>query len=154
MSALSALEQVLENRWEAVRARLPGREREPVGLVEALRHECDSNAVVSPGGRVMVPNAYEVELAAPLHEEPGRRAGGVGQVLTDHLARHAAQKGYEWAGPLTVHVVRTRDLPDGGHRVSSSVMRHVSAAAFQRAGRRRGAGAPEGRGAALTAHRR
>ncbi|MCT7355917.1 DUF3662 domain-containing protein [Streptomyces sp. 15-116A] len=136
MSALSALEQALENRWETVWARMLGREREPVELVEALRRECDSNAVVSPGGRVMVPNAYDVELADPVHEELNRRGGGVGQALTDSLARHAARHGYAWAGPLTVHVGRAKDLPDGRrYRVASSVMRHVSAEGFQRAGR-------------------
>ncbi|MFI9821386.1 DUF3662 domain-containing protein [Streptomyces sp. NPDC052013] len=135
MSALSALEQALENRWEAVWARMLGRDREPVELVEALRHECDSNAVVSPAGRVMVPNAYDVELADTVHEELCRRGTSVGQALTDSLARHAARQGYAWAGPLTVHVGRSRDLPNGRYRVASSVMRHVSAAGFQQAER-------------------
>ncbi len=63
MSALSALETALENRWEALWARMSG--RDPLELVDALRRECDSNAVVCRAGRVMVPNAYDVELSAP-----------------------------------------------------------------------------------------
>ncbi|WP_371102623.1 DUF3662 domain-containing protein, partial [Streptomyces sp. PU_AKi4] len=98
MSALSALEDALENRWEALWARLFG--REPVELVDALRRECDSHAVVCRAGRVLVPNAYDVELAEPVHEELTRRGSRVGQALTDRLARHAARHGYEWAGPL------------------------------------------------------
>lgn len=135
MSALSALEEALENRWETVWARMLGRTREPVELLEALRHECDSNAVVSPAGRVMVPNAYQVELADTVHDELTRRGSSVGQVLTDSLARHAARHGYAWAGPLAVHVRRSRDVPNGRYRVASSVMRHVSARAFQRVAR-------------------
>lgn len=95
MSALSALETALENRWEALWARMSG--RDPLELVDALRRECDSNAVVCRAGRVMVPNAYDVELSAPVHEELTRRGDSVGQVLTDRLARHAARHGYEWA---------------------------------------------------------
>ncbi|GAA2273318.1 hypothetical protein GCM10010415_45620 [Streptomyces atrovirens] len=133
MSALSALEEALENRWEALWARLSG--REPVELVDALRRECDSHAVVCRAGRVMVPNAYDVELAEPVHEELTRRGSRVGQALTDRLARHAARHGYEWAGPLAVHVRRSAEVPNGRFRVASSVMPHVSADAFQRAGR-------------------
>lgn len=131
MSALSALEAALENRWDALWARMSG--RDPVELVDALRRECDSNAVVCRAGRVMVPNAYDVELADPVHEELTRRDGGVGQMLTDRLARHAARHGYEWAGPLAVHVRRSAEVPNGRYRVASSVMPHVSADGFQRA---------------------
>ncbi|MGV9846744.1 DUF3662 domain-containing protein [Streptomyces fungicidicus] len=133
MSALSVLEKALENRWEALWRRMTG--RESAELVDALRRECDSKAVVCRAGRVMVPNAYDVELAAPVHEELTRRGGGVGQALTDRLARHAARHGYEWAGPLAVHVHRSTEVPNGRYRVASSVMPHVSADAFQRAGR-------------------
>ncbi len=131
MSALSAMEKALETRWEALWARMSG--RDPVELVDALRRECDSNAVVCRAGRVMVPNAYDVELSGPVHEELSRRGGRVGQLLTDRLARHAARHGYEWAGPLAVHVRRSAELPDGRYRVASSVMPHVSADGFQRA---------------------
>lgn len=131
MSALSAMEKTLENRWEALWARVSGRDR--VELVDALRRECDSNAVVCRAGRVMVPNAYDVELSGPVHEELTRRGSRVGQLLTDRLARHAARHGYEWAGPLAVHVRRSAELPNGRYRVASSVMPHVSADGFQRA---------------------
>ncbi|MFI2376924.1 DUF3662 domain-containing protein [Streptomyces sp. NPDC018964] len=132
MSALSALENALENRWEALWRRLSG--REPAEIVDALRRECDSHAVVCRAGRVMVPNAYDVELAGPVHEELTRRGGRVGQALVDRLARHAARHGYEWAGPLAVHVSRSSEVPNGRFRVASSVMPHVSAAGFRRAG--------------------
>ncbi|MEU3948491.1 DUF3662 domain-containing protein [Streptomyces sp. NPDC029526] len=135
MSTLRAWEKALETRWEALRARIS--DRGPVELVDALRRECDRHAVVSAGGRVMVPNAYDVELSGPVHEELTRRGSRsrVGQALTDSLARHAARKGYEWAGPLAVHVGRSGDLPDGRYRVASTVMPHVSAEAFGRVSR-------------------
>ncbi|MGC2999046.1 DUF3662 domain-containing protein [Streptomyces sp. G35A] len=132
MSALSALEEALENRWEALWTRMTG--REPVEVVDALLRECDSRAVVCRADRVMVPNAYDVELAGAVHDELAHRGSRVGQALTDSLVRHAARRGYEWAGPLTVHVRRSDDVPNGRYRVTSTVMAHVSAEGFQRAG--------------------
>ncbi|GAA2442443.1 DUF3662 domain-containing protein [Streptomyces glaucus] len=129
MGALSALERALENRWEALWARVL--DKEPVEVLDALRQECDGNAVVSPTGRVMVPNAYDVELADGVHQELGRHGSRVGQALTDGLARHAERRGYEWAGPLTVHVAGSADVPNGRYRVASRVMPHVSAEGFQ-----------------------
>lgn len=133
MSGLSALEQALEHRWDALWARVL--DRDPVEIVEALRRECDSNVVVCSERRVVVPNAYDVELADAVHDELTRHDSQVGQALTDSLARHGERHGYEWAGPLTVHVTRSRAVPNGRYRVASRVMRHVSADGFAHAAR-------------------
>ncbi|WP_371667664.1 DUF3662 domain-containing protein [Streptomyces sp. NBC_00289] len=133
MSALSALEQALEQRWESLWARIF--DKEPVELLDALRRECDSHAVVCSENLVVVPNAYDVELADSVHDELTRRDSRVGQALTDSLARHAEHHGYAWAGPLTVHITRSAHVPNGRYRVASSVMAHVSAEGFQQAAR-------------------
>jgi hypothetical protein len=129
MSAISALEEALESRWEALWARVV--DKEPVELLDALRRECDDNVVVCSESRVVVPNAYDVELADHVYDELTRRDSRVGQELTDSLMRHAEEKGYEWAGPLTVHVTRSSHVPNGRYRVTSCVMNHVSAEGFQ-----------------------
>ncbi|MFF0160821.1 DUF3662 domain-containing protein [Streptomyces sp. NPDC005263] len=129
MSAISALEQALESRWEALWARVV--DKDPVELLDALRRECDNNVVVCSESRVVVPNAYDVELADCVHDEITRRGSSVGQELTDALMRHAEQKGYEWAGPLTVHITRSQAVPNGRYHVASRVMTHVSAEGFQ-----------------------
>ncbi|MEV5357905.1 DUF3662 domain-containing protein [Streptomyces sp. NPDC052693] len=131
MGALSALEQALENRWEALWARVL--DKEPVEVLDALRRECDANAVVCGEGRVMVPNAYDVELPDDVHEHLTRSGTDVGEALTDSLSRHAERRGYEWAGPLAVHVARCPEVPNGRYRVASRVMPHVSADGFFRA---------------------
>lgn len=130
MRALGALEQALENRWEALWSRVFG--KEPVELLDALRRECDSNAIVCSRGRIVVPNAYDVGLADFVHDELARRGSRVGQALTDSLARHGERHGYEWAGPLTVHITKSRQVPNGRCRVASCVMPHVSAEEFSR----------------------
>ncbi|MDQ1065526.1 DUF3662 domain-containing protein [Streptomyces canus] len=131
MSALSTLEQAMEHGWEALWARVL--DREPVELVEALRRECDSHMVVCSESRVVVPNAYDVELADFAYDELVRRGSSVGQALTDSLARHGERQGYEWAGPLTVHISRSDHVPNGRYRVTSAAMPHVSAEGFQQA---------------------
>ncbi|MEU3841382.1 DUF3662 domain-containing protein [Streptomyces sp. NPDC028635] len=131
MGALSGLERALEQRWEALWERVVG--REPVELLAALRRECDEHAVVCSENLVVVPNAYDVELDASVHDELSRHGGRVGQDLTDSLVRHAERKGYAWAGPLTVHITRSREVPNGRYRVASTVMRHVSAQGFEAA---------------------
>ncbi|MEU1852782.1 DUF3662 domain-containing protein [Streptomyces sp. NPDC019990] len=128
MGALSALEETLENRWEALWARVL--DKEPVEVLDALRRECDDNAVVCRAGRVMVPNAYDVELADEVHEHLARHGTDVGQAITDSLCRHAERRGYEFAGPLAVHVARCPDIPNGRYRVASRVMEHVSVDGF------------------------
>ncbi|MFE9023819.1 DUF3662 domain-containing protein [Streptomyces sp. NPDC007808] len=129
MSTLTGWERALERAEGALLAQIF--HREPIELVDALRRECDSNAVVCSQTRVVVPNAYEVELAEHVHDELARRKGEVGQVLTDRLAQYGERRGYEWAGPLAVHVTRSRDVPNGRYRVTSTVMPHVSADGFQ-----------------------
>ncbi|MFG2468489.1 DUF3662 domain-containing protein [Streptomyces canus] len=131
MGALSTLEQAMEHGWEALWARVL--DREPVELLEALRRECDSHVVVCSESRVVVPNAYDVELADFAYDELVRRDSSVGQELTDSLARHGERQGYEWAGPLTVHISRSDHVPNGRYRVTSGAMPHVSAEGFQQA---------------------
>ncbi|MER5963512.1 FhaA domain-containing protein [Streptomyces sp. NPDC002057] len=107
------------------------RHREDVELLDALHRECDQHAVVCSESRVVVPNAYEVELDAQVHEELVRHGhGDVGEALTDDLARHGERKGYEWAGPLTVRVTPVARPPGDPYRVSSGPMPHVRADAF------------------------
>ncbi|WP_326660722.1 DUF3662 domain-containing protein [Streptomyces canus] len=131
MGALSTLEQAMEHGWEALWARVL--DREPVELLEALRRECDSHVVVCSESRVVVPNAYDVKLADFAYDELVRRGSNVGQALTDSLARHGERQGYEWAGPLTVHISRSDHVPNGRYRVTSGAMPHVSAEGFQQA---------------------
>ncbi|MBQ0855305.1 MULTISPECIES: DUF3662 domain-containing protein [Streptomyces] len=129
MSTLTGLERAMERLGGSLLAHF--RHKEPVELIEALHKECDDHIVVCSESRTVVPNAYEVELAEFAHEELERNGGRIDQVLTDSLLRYGEKQGYEWAGPLTVHVTRSPDLPNGRYRVASAVMKHVRAGAFQ-----------------------
>ncbi|MFD8076354.1 DUF3662 domain-containing protein [Streptomyces sp. NPDC059718] len=130
MGTLKRWERVIE-RWEQVLvAKLI--HREPVELVDALRRECDERAVVCSSSRVVVPNVYTVELADAPHRELIPHRARVGEVLTDSLLRHADRRGYEWAGPVTVRIVRSAEVPNGRYRVSSRPMSRIRADALAR----------------------
>lgn len=126
MGTLNRWERVIE-RWErALLARL--RPREPVELLAALRRECDARAVVCGPRRVVVPNVYTVELADTPHRELTPYRARVGEELTDSLLRHADRHGYEWAGPVTVRIVRAAaQVPNVRYRVTSNPMSHIRA---------------------------
>ncbi|MEU6116594.1 DUF3662 domain-containing protein [Streptomyces sp. NPDC047117] len=104
---------------------------DPVQLIDALQRECDDHAVVCSEDRTLVPNAYDVELAPYVHKRLGERDEVVAQALTDTLARHAAEHGYEWAGPLTVHVAESgHSLPNGRYRITSQALPNIPPDAF------------------------
>ncbi|MFD5627579.1 MULTISPECIES: FhaA domain-containing protein [unclassified Streptomyces] len=131
MSTLTGVERALERFGQRMLGRI--RDKEPVELVEALRRECDEHIVVCSESRIVVPNAYDVELAEFAHEELERNGDDrIDQILTDTLARHGERKGYEWAGPLAVHVTKSCHVPNGRYRVASRVMHNVRADAFPR----------------------
>ncbi|WP_414505388.1 DUF3662 domain-containing protein [Streptomyces sp. NEAU-L66] len=117
-------ERVVEDCESALLAKIF--RTDPVELFDALRQECDAHAVVCSQSRVLVPNDYTVELAPQVHDELAARGGEVGRQLTDVLARHAVDRDYEGAGPLTVHVT-TGDVPNGRYRISSAALAHIPA---------------------------
>lgn len=129
MSTLTGWERALERAEGALWGHFFG--REPIDLVAALRRECDSSAVVCSQSRVVVPNAYDVILAEHVHDELARNDAHVGQALTEELAQHGEHQGYEWAGPLAVHVAKAREVPNGRYRVASRATPNVSADGFQ-----------------------
>ncbi|MFI0904428.1 DUF3662 domain-containing protein [Streptomyces sioyaensis] len=124
MGMLRRLERTVEDCESALLAKIF--HTDPIQLLDDLRRECDEHAVVCSRHRVLVPNDYTVELAKEVHEELAARGGEVGRQLTDVLARHAVERDYEWAGPLTVHVTAA-EVPNGRYRVSSAALAHVPA---------------------------
>ncbi|MFI0773711.1 DUF3662 domain-containing protein [Streptomyces sp. NPDC021212] len=128
MDTLTRIERAIERFEDALLAKMFP--TEPVELLGALREECDSQVVMCSPSRVVVPNAYDVELSDEVYEELSRHGKQAGQTLADSLMRHAEERGYEWAGPLTVHVTKSSDVPNGRYRVVATPLTHIRADAF------------------------
>jgi hypothetical protein len=132
MGRLKRWERAIERLEHALLAKVVG--SEPVELLDALRRECDDHAVVCSHHRVVVPNAYTVELAGEVWDQLAQHSDRVGQELTDALLRHGERHLYEWAGPLTVHLTGTAHLPGGRYRVTSTPMNSIRADTLAHAG--------------------
>ncbi|MEU0839098.1 DUF3662 domain-containing protein [Streptomyces sp. NPDC005962] len=128
MDTLTRIERAIERFEDTLLAKVFP--TEPVELLGALREECDSQAVVCSASRVVVPNAFDVELSDEVYEELSRHGKQAGQTLMDSLLRHAEKQGYEWAGPLAVHVAKSDQVPNGRYRVAASPLTHIRADAF------------------------
>lgn len=102
MRVISLIEHTME-RWTATVWTLllpPGQQRGEV--VAILRRQCDDSALILGRERVLVPNAFVIDLPPESH----RRLTTTGTELSRHLAaqvhRHAAEQGYTFAGPVAV----------------------------------------------------
>ena len=129
MGVLQRFERRLEGLVEGAFARAFGGVVQPVELAASLQREAQAHKAIVGHGRVLVPNAYAVELS-PADAE---RLEEYGPALRDELAtvlrEHAAEQGWSFVGPVTVAFRRADDVAAGVSRVSSSVRadEHVSA---------------------------
>ncbi|OMI84980.1 hypothetical protein BSZ07_37410 [Streptomyces sp. M1013] len=99
------MEQWVMNVWSRLS---PARQTHGEALATILR-QCDENALIVGRQRVVAPNAYVIELLAQTHRQISDSALPVPPALAAHVRRHAAERGYTFAGPVTVHL---RPAPD------------------------------------------
>jgi Protein of unknown function (DUF3662)/FHA domain len=142
VGVLQRFERRLEGLVEGAFARAFGGQVQPVEVAAALQREAQSAKVIVGHGRVLVPNAYEVELGAADAE----RFEEFGPALRDELAAmlrdHAAEQGWSFVGPVDVRWVAADDVPAGTVRVRSAVLAAQQVSARTPVGARTAAGRP------------
>jgi hypothetical protein len=93
---------------------------QPVEISSALKRELDTRAAVVARDRILVPNSFRVLLAPADHE----RMAGLGSALITELdqivKQHAAQQGFQFAGPVVIDLVSDPSLTKGLIQVESS----------------------------------
>jgi hypothetical protein len=99
------MEQWVMNVWSRLS---PARQTHGEALTTILR-QCDENALIVGRQRVVAPNAYVIELLPQTHRQISDSALPVAPALAAHVRRHAAERGYTFAGPVTVQL---RPAPD------------------------------------------
>jgi hypothetical protein len=99
------MEQWVMNVWSRLS---PARQTHGEALTTILR-QCDENALIVGRQRVVAPNAYVIELLPQTHRQISDSALPVAHALAAHVRRHAAERGYTFAGPVTVQL---RPAPD------------------------------------------
>jgi hypothetical protein len=119
MGVLHRFEQRLEQAVTGAFARAFRSAVQPVEIAAALQREIDNSAQILSRDRMLVPNAFVVELSESDHD----RLSPYGSTLSDELSTlvkdYVAQQRYTLAGPLTIAFERDPSLTTGRFRVRS-----------------------------------
>ncbi|MGW7072902.1 DUF3662 domain-containing protein [Streptomyces sp. NPDC054855] len=113
----SVLEKWTAPLWDRV---LPGQREQPEVLAE-LRQTCDDNTVIVDRQRVLAPNTYTLELPPASHRRLATYKAQVQRQLGAQVCRHAAEQGYTFPGPVSVHIHAAAEDTVDQFRVYSGV---------------------------------
>ncbi|WP_371525018.1 DUF3662 domain-containing protein [Streptomyces sp. NBC_01283] len=113
----NALEKWTDPLWERV---LPGQRDQPEVLAE-LRQTCDDNTIIVDRECILAPNTYTLELPPDSHRRLAPYKAQVQRQLDAQVCRHAAEQGYTFPGPVSVHIHAASDGAVEQFRLSSGV---------------------------------
>lgn len=124
MRSLTALEHVIE-RWSNELWTLltppAHRQHHPSELIRTLHRECDDGALILDRQRILVPNAFVVELPPQAHRQLTGSRRQLDRHLSNQVRQHAAERGYTFAGPVAVQLVPIQGDNTARFRVRSSI---------------------------------
>ncbi len=151
MGVLQRFERRLEGLVEGAFARVFGGVVQPVEVAAALQREAADKKAIVGQGRVLVPNAYVVELGPSDSERLGEYDEPLRAELASMVKEHADEQGWSFVGKVQVSFARVDELDTGVFRVRSAVVPDASVPAAPQttgAGRPRlvlpaGSGTPE-----------
>lgn len=121
MGVLQRFERRLEGLVEGAFARVFGGVVQPVEMAAALQREAADKKAIVGAGRVLVPNAYVVELGdhdftrLSEYDEPLRAE------LASMVREHAQEQGWSFVGKVRVAFEKVDELDTGVFRVRSTV---------------------------------
>ena len=151
MGVLQRFERRLEGLVEGAFARVFGGVVQPVEVAAALQREAADKKAIVGAGRVLVPNAYVVELGPHDHERMTEYDEPLRAELASMVREHADEQGWSFVGKVRVAFELVEELDTGVFRVRSAVAADAPIArehATQGVGRPRlvlppGSGSPE-----------
>jgi hypothetical protein len=124
MKSLVALEHTME-RWSnalwTLLIPLAHKQHDHADVVRTLYRECDDRALILDRRRVLVPNAFVIELPPQAHQQLAGTSRQLGAHLSSHVRRHAAEQGYIFAGPVAVQLILGQEDTVGRFRVRSRI---------------------------------
>lgn len=122
MGVLQRFERRLEGLVEGAFARVFGGVVQPVEVAAALQREAADKKQIVGQGRVLVPNAFVVELGPTDLERFGEWDAPLRAELAGMVKEHAADQGWSFVGDVTVGFERHEELDTGVFHVRSSVV--------------------------------
>jgi hypothetical protein len=124
---LQRFERRLEGLVEGAFARVFGGVVQPVEVAAALQREAADKKQIVGQGRILVPNAYTVELGATDLERFAEWDEPLRAELASMVKEHARDQGWSFVGPVSVAFERVEALDTGVFRVRSAVLAEPSA---------------------------
>lgn len=121
MGIISNVEKTLEKWTDPLWERLLPAQRDQPEVLAELRQTCDDNTVIVDRQRVLAPNTYTLELPTTAHRRLAKYKEQVQRQLGAQVCRHAAEQGYTFPGPVSVHVHAAPDDAVGQFRLHSAV---------------------------------
>lgn len=126
MGALQRFERRLEGLVEGAFAKAFRGEVHPAEIADKLAREADDHRAIVGHDRVLVPNAFVVELSGHDHDRLSAYAEALGEELSAMVREHADRRGYSFVGPVRVQFEHHAELDTGTFRLRSDVIRGAS----------------------------
>jgi hypothetical protein len=121
VGVLQRFERRLEGLVEGAFAKVFRGGVEPVEIAKALQREAADKKTIS-AKRTLVPNDYVVELGPTDHAKLKPYEAPLGNELAAMVREHAAERRWEFVGPVTVRLEEHHDVDTGTFRVRSAVI--------------------------------
>jgi hypothetical protein len=122
VGVLQRFERRLEGLVQGAFTKAFGGWVEPVEVAAALTREAEDRKTIVAAGRVLVPNAFVVELG-PADADRLRDYDEPLRIELASMVREAAQEhGWSFVGPVDVTFHETEELDTGAFRIRSSVV--------------------------------
>ena len=128
MGVLHRFEQRLEQLVSGAFARTFRSAVQPVEIAARLQREVDNSAQILSRDRMLVPNAFVVELSPTDHERLSAYDQTLRAELTRMVTDYVAEQHYILAGPLSIRLERSDELTTGRFSVRSQAMATVAPA--------------------------
>jgi hypothetical protein len=122
VGVLQRFERRLEGLVQGAFARAFGGWVEPVELAAALTREAEDKKAIVAAGRVLVPNAYVVELGPSDADRLREYDEPLRQELGAMVSEAAQERGWSFVGPVEVVFEEVGDLQTGAFQVRSAVV--------------------------------
>lgn len=121
MGVLQRFERRLEGLVQGAFARTFGGWVEPVEVAAALTREAEDKKTIVAAGRVLVPNAYVVELSPADTDRLAEWDEQLRAELATMVTESATEQGWSFVGPVEVAFEQADELDTGAFRVRSTV---------------------------------
>ncbi|GAA1829165.1 FhaA domain-containing protein [Microlunatus capsulatus] len=125
MGIFGRFEKKVEGAVNGVFARAFKGDVQPVEIAARLQRELDAEAKLLSRDTRLVPNDFTVGLSPHDHDKLAPYAGTLTTELAAELRHHAAEMGYQFNGPIRIHLVLAPTLPTGRFTVASEAVAGV-----------------------------